>query len=193
MFTRDRVAVRIANIVPELMEKDDAEISLLKITCEINPLTPELAAEIHDFVRATLFTMSGAEVNSLLSSAAFALAVPPQCVAFRMAPDVKKPSFTIEEAKIGGFKARRSKKSSAWTWTFTITCSPASDHQLGQIMECYTRSRYITLAPATPGLFDETPAPASRGLTQTEMDAQDAEDDSDLVDHEPALDPPAHH
>lgn len=180
MFKR-QVPVRIANIVPELMEKDDAEIALVKLSCEINPLTSELAQEIHDFVRATLFTMSGAEVNSLLSGASFALGMGPQAVAVRTAPDTKKPSFTLDETKVGDFKARRSKKSSAWTWTFTITCSPASEHQLAQIMECYTRTKYLTFAPAEPGLFDDAPV-QSRGLTEAETEQDDEiadEQDSD--------------
>lgn len=175
MFKRGLVPVRVANIVPELMEKDDAEISLVKISCELNPLSPELASEIHPFVRDTLFTMSGAEVNSLLNGCSFALAIPPQAIQFRSAPDQKRPAFAIDEAKVGDFKARRSKKSSAWTWTFTVTCSPASPTQLSQIMEGYTRTRFLTFAPATPGLFDETPVASSRGLTAAESEEHDEE------------------
>lgn len=190
MFTRSHVPVRVANIQPELLEKDDAEFSLLKLSCEINPLTPELAQEIHDFVRRTLFTMDGVEVNSLLSSASFALAVPPQSIQVRMAPDQKKPSFTIDEAKVGDFKARRSKKSSAWTWTFTLTCSPASDHQIAQILEAYTRTKYLTFAPAAPGLFDETPTATSRGLTAAEQEA--VETDEELPNDESGDEATAH-
>jgi hypothetical protein len=160
------------------MEKDDLEVALVKISCEINPLTAELAQEIHDFVRRTLFTMDGVEVNSLLNGCSFALAMPPQAIQVRMAPDTKKPSFTLDETKVGDFKARRSKKSSAWTWTFTVTCSPASEHQLAQIMECYTRTKYLTFAPAEPGLFDDAPT-ASRGLTAAE---QADEVDQELVE-----------
>lgn len=174
MFNRE-VGVRIANVAPELMEKDDAEIALVRLSCEINPLTPDLASELHDFVRGTLYTMSGAEVNGLLGGASFALAIPPQSIAVRMAPDQKKPSFKIDEAKIGGIHAKRSKKSSAWTLGFTVTCAPASEHQLAQIMECYTRTKYLTFAPAEPGLFDETPEVKGRGISEAEAAAGDIE------------------
>jgi hypothetical protein len=180
VFKRTNVPVRVANIVPELMEKDDAEVPLVKLSCEVNPLSPELAQEIHDIVRSTLFTMSGAEVNSLVSGASFALAMPPQAIQFRSAPDSKKPAFTIDEAKVADFRAKRSKKSSAWTWTFTITCSPASDHQLAQLMESYTRTKYLTFAPAKPGLFDEAPTVTSRGLTEPEAEALEQDRDEDL-------------
>jgi hypothetical protein len=172
VFKRTHVAVRIAGMTPELMEKDEAEISLVKLSCEVNPLTPELAQELHDFVRSTLFTMSGAEVNALLSGAKFGgIAIPPQPIAVRMAPDQKKASFQIDEAKVSNIHAKRSKKSAAWTLGFDLTCSPASDHQLAQLLECYTRTRYLTFAPAAPGLFDETPVASSRGLTSGEVEA----------------------
>jgi hypothetical protein len=177
MFTRERVGVRVANIVPELMEKDDAEIALLRLSCEISPLTAELAQELHDFVRGTLYTMSGVEVNSLLGGASFSLAIPPQAIQVRMAPDQKKASFTIDEAKIGGLHAKRSKKSTAWTLGFTITCAPASEHQLAQIMEAYCKTKYMSFGPAEPGLFDEVPTSAKgRGLTSTETAADDGEE-----------------
>lgn len=176
MFKTDDIAVMVRNIVPELMEKEDSEISLVKISCEINPLTAERAQELHDFVRATLYTRSGAEVNSLLNGAKFALAIPPQAVAVRMAPDQKKASFTIDEAKVTDIHAKRSKKSAAWTLGFTLTCAPASEHQLAQIMEAYCKTKYMTFAPAEPGLFDAEPV-ASRGLTEAEMS-----DEPDLIE-----------
>jgi hypothetical protein len=173
MFPVDRkVSVRVANISHEQMEKDEAEIQLVKLTCEINPLTPELASEVHDFVRGTLFTISGAEVNSLLSTASFSIFVPPQAIAFRSGPDTKKPAFTIDEAKVTGIKAKRSKKSSAWTLEFAVTCSPASEHQLAQICDSYLKSRYLSFSPAEPGLFDETPEVKGRGKSAAETDAE---------------------
>lgn len=180
MFKSDDIAVMVRNIAPELMERDDAEIALVKISCEINPLTAERAQELHDFVRGTLFTRSGAEVNSLLSGAKFALAIPPQAVAVRMAPDQKKASFNIDEAKVSDIHAKRSKKSSAWTLGFTLTCAPASEHQLAQIMEAYCKTKYLTFAPAEPGLFDEEPEVTSRGVSAAEVDGADAADD--LID-----------
>jgi hypothetical protein len=185
MFKREKVGVRIANINPELMEKDDAEIALVRLSCEISPLTAELAQELHDFVRGTLYTLSGAEVNSLLGGASFALAIPPQAIAVRMAPDQKKPSFTIDEAKIAGLHAKRSKKSTAWTLGFTITCAPASEHQLAQIMESYCKTKYMSFGPAEPGLFDEVPTPTKgRGLSANETESTEEEPELPVEDAE---------
>jgi hypothetical protein len=155
MFDTENVPVRVANITHRQMEKDEAEIALVEIQCEINPLTPTLAGELDDYVRGTLFTRTDVEVNSKLKGAAFTLPIRPQEIVVRMAPDQKKDTFTIREAKIASIKATRSKKSSAWTLTFTIVCSPTSNDQLGQIVDCYLKTRYITTANATADLFDE--------------------------------------
>ncbi len=59
--------------------------------------------------------------------------------------------------------ARRSKKSSAWRLVFTITVAPASEHQLAQIVEDYTKTRYLTFANAEATLFDEDDKTARKG------------------------------
>ena len=174
MFKRTNVGTRIAKIHCEQMEKDEAEVSLVVLSCEVHPLTPDLAQELHDFVRATLYTMSGAEVNSLLGKASFNLEIPPQAIAVRM----------IGEAKIASIHAKRSKKSTAWTLGFTITCSPASAKQLQQIVESYLKTKYLSFSPAVAGLFDDTPEVTSRGLSQGEADAMDEDDDLEQEDEE---------
>lgn len=155
------------------MESNEAEITLVKLKCEVNPFTAARAQEVHDFVRGTLFTLSGAEVNDLLGSATFRLAIPPQRIEVRMAPDQEKPSFVIEEAKVDGIKAKRSKKSSAWTLEFTVTCAPVSEHHLAQLCESYLKSKYMAFSPAEPGLFDETPEVKGRGVSRVEVVAGD--------------------
>lgn len=165
MFDTENVAVRVADISHRQMEKDDAEIALVDLKCEINPLTPKLAAELDDFVRRTLYTQTDAEVTSKLKSASFTLPILPQEIVFRSAPDQQKDTFTIAEAKITSIKATRGKKSTAWTLVFVATCSPVSDKQLGQIVDCYLKMRYLTFANAVATLFDEAEKKArkSRG------------------------------
>jgi len=158
VFDRENIGVRVSNISHEQMERDDAEVALVKLTCEISPLTPELAGEPNEFIKRTLYTASGAEVNSLLGTATFNLELPPQSIVVRMAPDQKKASFEIAEAKIGGIKAKRSKKSTAWVLEFTLTCSPISEHQLAQLVDCYLKQRWLSFEEATPDLFSESRA-----------------------------------
>lgn len=171
MFTRPNVAVRIAAVNHRQMEKDEAEIALVELSCEINPLSAELAGDLHDFVRGTLYTRTGAEVNSLLGGASFNLSLRPQMVVVRMAPDQKKDSFTIDEAKVSDVKAKRSKKSAAWTLAFKVTCAPVSEHQLAQLVEGYLKSRYLTFEDAEPSLFEEEETATSRRVSPVEEDA----------------------
>lgn len=179
MFNRDNVVVRIANIAHNQMEQDESEVALVVLTCEVNPLTPELATDLHDFVKRTLYTAQDVEVNSLLASASFNLGIPPQKVQVRMAPDQKKDSFVILEAKIDGVKAKRSKKSTAWTLEFRLTCAPASEHQLAQIVDCYLKARYLTFENAVASLFDETP----RRAEEQDASAEDVDNLADLTDN----------
>jgi hypothetical protein len=156
VFDKENVPVRFADINHRTMNTEDGkEVGLVEITLEISPFLPPLAKELDDFVRRTLFTASDAEVTSKLGGAKFRLGIPAQQIAVRMAPDQGEASFVIDEAKIGDFHARRSKKSSTWRLVFTVTCAPESEHQLAQIVECYLKSRYITTGNAVPGLFDE--------------------------------------
>jgi len=155
MFEIEQIPIRFASIVHRSMDKNDAEVPLVEMGCEISPFTPALAQDLDDFVRATLYTRTDAEVTSKLKAAAFSLPLRPQEIVVRMAPDQKKDVFTILEAKVSGIKATRSKKSTAWTLKFTLTCSPTSNDQLGQIADCYLRTRYLTFADASPDLFAE--------------------------------------
>ena len=155
MFDRENVNIQFTNIAPRVMQKDEKEIALVEITCEINPFTKELAGELDEFVKASLFTRTDAEINSKLAGVTFRLAILPQTVVVRMAHDQKKDSFTIDEAKIGELHARRSKTTTTWKLVFTMTCSPVSEHQLAQIFDCYRKARFLTFADASPDLFAE--------------------------------------
>lgn len=161
MFKTPHVAARISNIVVRQMEKDEAEIPLVELTCEVSPFTATLAGDLHDFVKRTLYTAQGVEVNSLLAAAAFNIDVRPQAVEVRMAPDQDDESFTLAEAKVSGIKAKRTKLSTAWILEFKLTSSPASATQLQQIVEAYLKTKYLSFENATACLFDapvdETP------------------------------------
>lgn len=155
MFETKHVPVRISNITHRSMDSDDKEIPLVEIACEMAPFTPALASEVDDFVRATLYTRTDAEVTSKMKSASFNLPIRPQTIDIRMAPDQTRDSFTLLDVKVSDYKATRSKKSTAWTWQFTLTCAPASDKQLGQIADMYCKTRYLSFSNATQTLFDE--------------------------------------
>jgi hypothetical protein len=155
MFQMSHVPVRIANVTHQQMQKDDDEIALTVLACEISPFPAGLAGELHDFVRGTLYTRTGAEVNSLLAGCSFALDLRPQEVEMRLAPDQSKPTLVLPEAKIANFRASRPKRTSSWTLHFSITCSPASAKQLHDLVDCHTRTRYMCFADSEGTLFDE--------------------------------------
>lgn len=155
MFDRENINLRFTNIAPRVMDKDEKEIALVEITCEINPLSRELAGELDEFVKSSLFTRTDSEANSKLAGVTFHLPIQPQQVVVRMAADQGKASFVIDEAKVGDLHARRGKTTSTWKLVFSLTCSPVSDKQLAQIFDCYRKARFLTFADASPDLFAE--------------------------------------
>lgn len=155
MFKTAHLPVRIANVTHQQMEKDETEIPLTILSCEISPFPAGLAGELHDFVRGTLYTRTGAEVNSLLAGCSFSLELRPQEVEMRLAHDQGKPTLVLPEAKVGNFRASRTKKSSAWTLHFTITCSPTSAKQLHELVDTYCKTRFMCFTDSEGTLFDE--------------------------------------
>ena len=155
MFDTADVAMRFEKIEPRRMEKDDLEIGLLEIELTVNPFTAELAKELDDYVRRILFTSTDAEVTRKLRSASFDLTIQPQRVEVRMAPDQAEESFELQEVKILSVIARRGKKSSAWRLHVKLRCAPSSEHQLAQVIDCYTKMRYLTFEATQGDLFTE--------------------------------------
>jgi ParB/RepB/Spo0J family partition protein len=115
--------------------------------------------------------------TSSCAAADFALSELPQEIEVRLAPDQTNPSFTIKEAQIGSFQARRSKKSTAWRLRFTTTCAPVSDKQLGQIADAIGKVRYLAFSrchrrPVLGGRRGKPEdAPCGRGAGGRERDS----------------------
>lgn len=177
-FDTEHVNCRFAAIDVRQMEHDDAEIPLVEITLEINPLTASLAAELDGEVKAMLFSRADEEIKSKVRRVVFDLPIRPQSIAVRSAPDQGEASYVIDEAKVTHVVVTRTKKSSAWTLRLKVLCSPSSADQLQQIVESYLKAKFCTFANATPGLFDEVEkderkkkAPVVRGQRVSDVEA----------------------
>lgn len=154
MFDRDFIGVRVAGFaVNQMKDRDNREIQLAVLSCEINPFTAEMAGQLHDVVKRTLYTATNAEVNNLLGGCRFNIDIRPQEVVFRESVN-QKPLFTLQEVKVDGIHAKRSRKSTAWTLGFTLTCAPASSEQLGLLFESYLKFRVLSFSDAQATLFE---------------------------------------
>jgi len=151
MFQTTNIAARQLGIQHGTTHRGEKEIPLVTMTFEVF-LTPALAGEISEFVRSTLYTRSEATANQQLRAVTFDASTPTQRVAVRMAPDQKADSYTLAEVKFGYVHAKRVKETS-WKVVFSGTCSPASDHQLAQIVESNKKGRFLTFQQVEPDLF----------------------------------------
>ncbi len=146
------------------MEKDDAELTLLKIDCAIEPFTAELAKELDNDVRNALYTRTDAEMKRKMTSIGWDLGIPAQRIQMRMAPDQAVECFTLAECKVANLKTTRSGKSTAWRLTFSLTCHPASEHQSAQILDCYSKNRYCSFEATQPDLFSASTKERTRAV-----------------------------
>lgn len=156
MFSKSRIPLKVTNITPQKLEHEEKDLVLLKIDCEVEPFAPELAADLDADVRNTLYTRQDAAIKTKVTSISWDLGIPAQLVDLRMAPDQDEPSFTLAEAKVSNLKTKRSGKSNAWRLTFTLTCLPATAHQMNAIIDSYTKTRYTDWEAAQPDLFSDS-------------------------------------
>jgi hypothetical protein len=125
-----------------------------KMTLRIDPLTPELAAELSETKRM-LFRRDTAEANTEIDSVAFTYVPKPQAVEFYPDPAIAKASCTIAECKVGKFKVRKPKDGSQWVLTFQITFIDVTGDDMLYLKEALFEQRFLTFENAVPGLFDE--------------------------------------
>jgi hypothetical protein len=156
MFDRAHVPLKVTAVNHARLERDEKEIPLVVVSLELSPLSPELAAELSPFMKGTLFTKADAAVNPQLTGATFNICDREQTLVFRMAADQEAESFRADNVTIGPCKVSRGKKNPHWTMSFTATFEPMGEHHLAQIVDSYTKFRYVTFGDATPNLLTET-------------------------------------
>jgi len=162
MFDTENVACYLDDLSPRTMkDKAGDEVKVWDLGFRIAPLTPKLAAEIHDAVRGTLFKRSDAEVTEFLERVVFRIPQRPQAIVFRADPDIE-PSFDVDEAKISRLTAKKEKGSPAWILMFRLTLAHLDGAGLLFLQDALFKQWFLTLANAVPGLFDEEEKKARR-------------------------------
>jgi len=136
-------------------DRERNQVKAVDVTLRIEPIEPGLAAEIDDSVRGMLFRRGTAEVNPNAKKIVFAFAPRPQRLTFKADPDLKRPSFVVDEAKISGLTAAKPKDGQHWVFTFKATVANLGGDELAWLQHALYSHQYLTTEKATPGLFDE--------------------------------------
>lgn len=155
MFDRAHVPLKVTNVAHARLEREEKEIPLVVLSLELSPLSPEYAAELSPFMKSTLFTKTDAAVNPQLTGATFQVCDREQTLVFRMAADQEAESFRADNVTISPCRVSRGKKNPHWTLTFSATFEPMGEHHLAQIVDSYTKFRYVTFGDATPNLITQ--------------------------------------
>lgn len=157
------VCVTFAKIEHLGLDKDDAEIDLVKVTMELNPLTAKKAEDLSEAMRRMLFKRADGTVTPELHSATFNLSIPEQRIKVFMAPDQSEPSFVITEANISPFKVSRGQGDN-WRMRFAVKFQPASAHQLQQVVESRAKAKYCFFEDTQASLFSPSAEQRTRAV-----------------------------
>jgi len=174
MFDSPHIPLKVTGVDHALEIRDEKEIPLVVLSLELHPLSAELAAELSPFMKGTLFTKADAAVSPQLTAATFAICDRPQTLVFRMAKDQEAESWRADDVTIGPCKVSRNKTTPHWKLRFTATFEPMGADHLAQIVDSYTKFRYVTFGDATPNLVSQA-IRDERAAAAEETEADDDE------------------
>ena len=160
MFETKHIPIHINSMGYKREKVGSEKMKAIKVGMMISPFTAAQASEIPEFKRA-LFKGTDGEVNPTLAKAEFTYQPRHQRIEMRLAPDQGKPSVTIHEAKVRGFKAMVvSGGQFALKFTATILDVDPVDH--AQLKDALFEQRFVTFMTAQAGLFAEADAEERR-------------------------------
>lgn len=130
------------------------------LTLRIDPLTPELAAEL-EAVKGICFRRNDAEVNPHINAVHFTLKPRVQRFEVTGAEGVR-PSVTIPEAKIAKVRVRKPSDGSQWVLVFQVVFAEVGATELLYLKDALFEQRLFTFQDAQGGLFQDAEAEARR-------------------------------
>jgi hypothetical protein len=138
-----------------IKDKSGDEYKCCDLTFRIEPMTRELAAELDEAIKGTLYRRNDAEINGHLTKVEFTHKPKPQALTFRPDPALTMTSLELDESKITKLRARKPKDGNHWVFLFRATVAQLSGQDLLYLQEALYKQHFLTFEPAEPGLFDE--------------------------------------
>lgn len=161
MFEKQNIPCYIERLGHKLLKIGKEEYKGTEMVLKIDPLTPELAAEL-EAVKGICFRRNDAEVNQHIDAVSFTERPRPQVIELRPDPTLAKYSVKIEEAKISKITVRKPKDGQQWVLKFRAVFAEVSGADLLYLKEALFEQRYFTFYEAQGGLFEEAEAEERR-------------------------------
>jgi len=138
---------------PTTEKRRTEDITVVRVTLQVEPLTVEIAAAIDPLVRRTLFRQQHPEPAPYMHEVTFALDPPRQQLHVFASTDSDRASILLDQVAIGRVRARRGKF--AWALAFHATFGPPDAKQLLFVQQWFRSQRFVTFEPSEGDLFEE--------------------------------------
>lgn len=168
-----------------------AETTVLKLTCRIDPFTPELASAIDDGlggdtnVRASVFRLSDGSPKPHLERLDMSLDCPRQRVDLYASPDTDSSRICFDQVKVSGFYVRAQKDSAALSAVVTLSFGPFGRDEMEACAQYFRAQFFASFHEAEPTLaFDEDAGGDDAGSPPTPMWEPVPPDEESLADRE---------
>lgn len=149
---------------------------VLVLSWQLQPFTAEMANDLN--IKARLFASRDGEPLPDVISTTLAIAVAPQRVQIRMAPDQTKPSVELVAATLQpALTIRRDREGPVFSATVVIVADYPSGDNLLLLMQRVTEQFFVTLEIEQGDMLERA---AQQGL----VDADSGDDHEDLIGDE---------
>ena len=166
---------------------------MLDLDLSIDPITPELAAEIDPEVRRALFMQSTGEPRSVVSVVAFKLKIPQQNLRVHTTPDTDRERMGFGRCDITKVLAREVKQYDGWGLRFRASLASPSRDQLEYVSDMLYRQMFITAEQTDPTLFESHEAGKPEKVKAPRLSRKAKQQKLQVVDDQSAaVDPDAH-
>lgn len=171
LFDSDKVGCYCDTVGHQIENRRGTDVKVVVLGLKVSPLSADLAAEMADGIKPTLFAMTDATAKvTRLSGASFTVAdLKRQIMSVFATPDTVKPSIVFDQAVIGGIKARVGKGRNDYDLTFSATFGPLGPKELEFVQAWHLSQRFVTFEAAEPLLEMGDEDDANNGET-TEAD-----------------------
>lgn len=158
----------------------DGEMAMMDLSFRVQPLSPELAGELDDRVRRTLFRLTDGEPVPHVGAIGFKLAVPQQDLAVFTTPETKRPKFHLSRCDISKvIKARADADMPGFVLTFRVSYAHPTRDELQYFHEGLYKQHFcsfivtdpsLALEPSEPELDEDQKARELEALRLAELD-----------------------
>lgn len=154
-FESEKVGIWLDNISHRKVQTQDGDAPMLDLDFRIEPITPELAAEIDPEIRRALFELTSGEPRTAIGSLGFNLTIPQQNVQVFSTPDTERARLSLDRCDVSRIVARRVKGQDCFGLRFRFSFSHPTKEQHAYLSEHLYGQFFVTLQQTDPTLFEE--------------------------------------